>query len=64
MEPFVIKRNGEYKLFEEFKIKDAIQKAFESVCGVYLISSKGKSGVKVALLYMGWNGVIILSCFN
>ena len=35
MEPFVIKRNGEYKLFEEFKIKDAIQKAFESVCVKY-----------------------------
>jgi len=31
MNEFVIKRNGEYKLFEAFKIKDAIQKAFESV---------------------------------
>jgi len=35
MEPFVIKRNGEYKLFEAFKIKDAIQKAFESVSVKY-----------------------------
>ena len=35
MEQFVIKRNGEYKLFEEFKIKDAIQKAFESVSVKY-----------------------------
>ena len=35
MEPFVIKRNGEYKLFEEFKIKDAIQKAVESVSGKF-----------------------------
>ncbi|MFZ1558320.1 MAG: ribonucleoside triphosphate reductase [Saprospiraceae bacterium] len=35
MEPFVIKRNGEYKLFEAFKIRDAIQKAFESVSVAY-----------------------------
>ena len=32
MEQFVIKRNGEYKLFQAYKIKDAIQKSFESVC--------------------------------
>jgi anaerobic ribonucleoside-triphosphate reductase len=31
MEQFVIKRNGEYRLLEAFKIKDAIQKAFDSV---------------------------------
>lgn len=28
---FVIKRNGEYQIFRDFKIKDAIQKAFDSV---------------------------------
>ena len=31
MEQFVIKRNGEYKPFDAYKISDAIQKAFESV---------------------------------
>lgn len=31
MEKYVIKRNGEYKPFEEFKIKDAIEKSFISV---------------------------------
>lgn len=31
MEKFVIKRNGEYKPFENFKIKDAIAKSFKSV---------------------------------
>lgn len=31
MEKFVIKRNGEYKLLEEFKIKQAIEKGFLSV---------------------------------
>ena len=31
MEKYVIKRNGEYKLFEPFKIKDAIEKSFQSV---------------------------------
>jgi hypothetical protein len=31
MEKFVIKRNGEYKLLEEFKIKHAIEKGFLSV---------------------------------
>lgn len=31
MEKFVIKRNGEYKPFENFKIKDAIAKSFNSV---------------------------------
>lgn len=35
MEQFVIKRNGEYKIFESFKIKDAIQKAFKSVSEPY-----------------------------
>lgn len=28
---YVIKRNGEYKLFDFYKIKDAVQKGFESV---------------------------------
>ncbi|MCK6649427.1 MAG: ribonucleoside triphosphate reductase, partial [Bacteroidia bacterium] len=28
---YVIKRNGEYKLFHFYKIKDAVQKGFESV---------------------------------
>lgn len=32
MEKFVIKRNGDYKSFESYKIKDAIEKSFESVC--------------------------------
>ncbi|KAF2341921.1 ribonucleoside triphosphate reductase [Flavobacterium tistrianum] len=31
MEKYVIKRNGDYKPFEAYKIQDAIQKAFESV---------------------------------
>jgi ribonucleoside-triphosphate reductase (formate) len=31
MERFVIKRNGEYTLFEAYKIEDALKKAFESV---------------------------------
>ncbi len=31
MEKYVIKRNGDYKPFEAFKIQDAIQKAFQSV---------------------------------
>ncbi len=31
MEQYVIKRNGEYKPFESYKIKDAIEKSFESV---------------------------------
>ena len=31
MEKYVIKRNGEYRPFEEFKIKDAIEKSFNSV---------------------------------
>jgi anaerobic ribonucleoside-triphosphate reductase len=31
MEKYVIKRNGEYKPFENFKIKDAIAKSFKSV---------------------------------
>lgn len=31
MEKYVIKRNGEYKPFESFKIKDAIEKSFQSV---------------------------------
>jgi anaerobic ribonucleoside-triphosphate reductase len=31
MEKYVIKRNGGYKLFESFKIKDAIEKSFNSV---------------------------------
>lgn len=31
MEKYVIKRNGEYKPFEIYKIEDAIQKAFKSV---------------------------------
>ena len=31
MEKYVIKRNGEYKRFESFKIKDAIEKSFNSV---------------------------------
>lgn len=31
MEKYVIKRNGDYKPFESYKIQDAIQKAFESV---------------------------------
>jgi ribonucleoside-triphosphate reductase len=31
MEKFVIKRNGEYKPFENFKIKDAIAKSFNTV---------------------------------
>jgi len=31
MENFVIKRNGEYKPFEGYKIKDAINKSFKSV---------------------------------
>lgn len=31
MEKYVIKRNGEYKPFEAYKIQDAIQKAFKSV---------------------------------
>jgi ribonucleoside-triphosphate reductase len=31
MEKYVIKRNGEYKPFEPFKIKDAIEKSFQSV---------------------------------
>ncbi|MFV8343713.1 ribonucleoside triphosphate reductase [Flavobacterium sp. XS2P39] len=31
MEKYVIKRNGEYKPFEGYKIKDAIEKSFQSV---------------------------------
>ncbi|WDF57784.1 ribonucleoside triphosphate reductase [Flavobacterium sp. KACC 22758] len=31
MEKYVIKRNGDYKPFEAYKIQDAIQKAFKSV---------------------------------
>ncbi|MBJ2126813.1 ribonucleoside triphosphate reductase [Flavobacterium sp. IB48] len=31
MEKYVIKRNGDYKPFEAYKIQDAIQKAFQSV---------------------------------
>lgn len=31
MDKYVIKRNGDYKPFEAFKIQDAIQKAFQSV---------------------------------
>ncbi|MBE8724352.1 ribonucleoside triphosphate reductase [Flavobacterium hungaricum] len=31
MEKYVIKRNGDYKPFENYKIQDAIEKAFESV---------------------------------
>ncbi|WP_262917900.1 MULTISPECIES: ribonucleoside triphosphate reductase [Flavobacterium] len=31
MERYVIKRNGDYKPFEDFKIKDAIEKSFASV---------------------------------
>lgn len=31
MEKYVIKRNGDYKPFEPFKIKDAIVKSFTSV---------------------------------
>ena len=31
MEKYVIKRNGGYRPFEEFKIKDAIEKSFNSV---------------------------------
>ncbi|HRN46123.1 MAG TPA: anaerobic ribonucleoside-triphosphate reductase, partial [Flavobacterium sp.] len=31
MEKYVIKRNGEYKPFEPFKIQDAIEKSFKSV---------------------------------
>ena len=31
MEKYVIKRNGDYKPFESYKIKDAIKKCFESV---------------------------------
>ncbi|CAM2976444.1 ribonucleoside triphosphate reductase [Flavobacterium frigoris] len=31
MENYVIKRNGKYKPFESFKIKDAIEKSFKSV---------------------------------
>ncbi|MDI1317494.1 ATP cone domain-containing protein [Flavobacterium sp.] len=30
MEKYVIKRNGDYKPFERFKIKDAIEKSFSS----------------------------------
>ncbi|MBK8517854.1 MAG: ribonucleoside triphosphate reductase [Saprospiraceae bacterium] len=35
MDQFVIKRNGNYTSYEAFKIKDAIQKAFESVSERY-----------------------------
>ena len=31
MEQYVIKRNGDYKPFESYKIKDAIERSFESV---------------------------------
>lgn len=31
MEKYVIKRNGDYKLFEPYKVKDAIERAFQSV---------------------------------
>ncbi len=31
MEKYVIKRNGEYKPLDLFKIKDAISKGFQSV---------------------------------
>ena len=31
MEKYVIKRNGDYKPFESYKIKDAIVKSFQSV---------------------------------
>jgi hypothetical protein len=37
MENFVIKRNGKYKLFESFKIKDAIEKSFKSFSIVVII---------------------------
>lgn len=35
METYVIKRNGDYKPFESFKIEDAILKSFESVTIAY-----------------------------
>ncbi len=35
METYVIKRNGDYKPFEAFKIEDAILKSFESVTVTY-----------------------------
>lgn len=35
MEKYVIKRNGEYKPFESFKINDAVAKSFKSVAVVY-----------------------------
>lgn len=35
MEKYVIKRNGDYKPFEAYKIQDAIQKAFKSVNKTY-----------------------------
>jgi hypothetical protein len=34
MEKYVIKRNGEYKPFESFKINDAVAKSFKSVAVV------------------------------
>lgn len=35
MEIYVIKRNGDYKLYESYKIKDAIEKSFNSVTVPY-----------------------------
>jgi len=35
MEKYVIKRNGEYKPFERFKIEEAIRKGYESVSAMY-----------------------------
>ncbi|MBK8373285.1 MAG: ribonucleoside triphosphate reductase [Saprospiraceae bacterium] len=49
MDQFVIKRNGEYKLFEAFKIKDAIQKAFHSVS----VSDNGEVFNKVSDIISG-----------
>ena len=39
MDQFIIKRNGEYRPFEPFKIKDAIEKAFNSVLKNVIIES-------------------------
>ncbi|MEN9440616.1 MAG: hypothetical protein RLZ33_692 [Bacteroidota bacterium] len=35
MEKYVIKRSGEYKPFEQFKIEEAIRKGYESVSALY-----------------------------
>jgi len=35
MEKYVIKRNGDYKPFQSYKIKDAIEKSFASVSVPY-----------------------------